>query len=242
VTADAPTLTVVIPAFNEVANLAPVINELFETVRRQPAVDSFEVVIVDDGSRDGTAEAADALAASHAAVRVVHHPINRGYGAALRTGFSTCRGRYVTAITADGEIDPAQVLGLFAVMGDADLMIGTRERTVSAYRNVLTFGLHVLMRLILGFVPDAMTVFIVRGDLLRRMELQSNTGLANLEVRMYCRLWGCRIRTGPTQVRRRLSGESKVTNVPTMVKTFWEMAKLRRALRRRAASHRRAAA
>lgn len=241
-TTGVPTLTVVIPAFNESANVGPVVAEVLEAGRRQPAVDSLEVLIVDDGSRDGTSEAADALAAQHSEVRALHHPVNRGFGAALRTGFSASRGRYVTLITADGEMDPAQVFALFASMGDADLMLGMRERTVSAYRNVLTFGLHILMRLILGFVPDPITALIVRGELLRRMDLQSNTGLANLEVRLYCRMWGCRIRTGPTQVRPRLSGESKVTNIPTMIKTFWEMAKLRRALRKREAAHRKAAA
>jgi len=242
VTGATPTLTVVVPAFNEAANLTPVVHELLEAARRQPAVDSIEIVIVDDGSRDQTAQTADALAAAHAEVCALHHPVNRGFGAALRTGFSASRGRYVTLITADGEMDPVQVFALFASMGDADLMLGMRERKVSAYRDVLTFGLNVLMRLILGFVPDPITALIVRGDLLRRMDLQSNTGLANLEVRMYCRMWGCRVRTGPTQVRPRLSGESKVTNVPTMIKTFWEMAKLRRALRQREAAHRRAAA
>jgi glycosyltransferase involved in cell wall biosynthesis len=235
------TLTIVMPAYNEAANLAPVVAELLEAVAQQPKVDSFEVLIVDDGSRDGTAEVADALAVRHSEIRVVHHPENRGFGGALRTGFSASRGRYVTNITADGEIEPAQVLGLFAAMGDADMMLGLRERTVTTYRNVLTFGLNILMRLILGFVPEATTMFIVRGDLLRRIELQSNTGLANLEVLMYCRMWGCRFATGPTQVRPRLSGESKVTNVPTMVRTFWEMAKLRRALRRRQAAHAEAA-
>ena len=64
-TPGAPTLTVVIPAFNEVANVAPVVAEVLDAGRRQPAVDSLEIVVVDDGSRDGTAEAADALAASH---------------------------------------------------------------------------------------------------------------------------------------------------------------------------------
>ena len=233
-------LTLVIPAFNEAANIGPVVQELVDAVRKDPKVESFEIVIVDDGSSDGTAEAADALAASNAAVRVIHHPQNRGFGGALRTGFTASRGRYVTLTTADGEIDPGQVLKLFAAMGDADMMLGMRERTVTTYRSVLTLGLNVLMRLILGFIPEPTTIFIVRGDLLRRMELQSNTGLANLEVQMYCRMWGCRISTGPTQVRPRLSGESKVTNVRTMAKTFWEMAKLRRALARRQAAHARA--
>jgi glycosyltransferase involved in cell wall biosynthesis len=230
-------LTIVIPAFNEAVNITPVVRELLDTLQRQNLLNSSELIIVDDGSTDGTSEAAEALAVSNAAVRVVHHPSNRGFGAALRTGFTASRGRYVTIITADGEIDPDQALRLFETIGDADLMLGIRERTVPVHRRVLTFGLNILMRLILGFVPDATTIFVVRGDLLRKMELTSNTGLANLEVLMYCRLWRCRIRSGKTTVRPRFGGESKVTNLPTIMKTFWEMAKLRRALKKRAAAY-----
>ena len=234
------TLTIVIPAYNEAANLTPVVDETLSALESH-GIDSFELLIVDDGSRDATGKTAEALAASNPAVRVLRHPVNRGFGAALRTGFSASRGRYVTLITADGEIEPAIVLGLLSAMGDADLMVGMRERTVSAYRNFLTFGFDALTRILLGFVPDAITVYIVRGELLRRMDLQSDTGLANLEVRLYCQMWGCRVRSGHARVRPRLSGESKVTNARTMVRTFWEMVKLRRALRRRRAAQAEAA-
>jgi glycosyltransferase involved in cell wall biosynthesis len=234
------TLTIVIPAYNEAANLTPVVHETLSALQSH-GVDSYELLIVDDGSRDATGKTADALAAANPAVRVLRHPVNRGLGAALRTGFSASRGRYVTLISADGEIEPAIVLGLLSAMGDADLMVGMRERTVSAYRNVLTFGFDLLTRLLIGFVPDAITVYIIRGELLRRMDLQSETGLASLEVRLYCQMWGCRVRSGHARVRPRLSGESKVTNARTMVRTFWEMVKLRRALRKRRAAQAEAA-
>ena len=77
------------------------------------------------------------------------------------------------------------------------------------------------------------TLEVTEGDLVRRMELQSETGLASLEVQLYCREWGFPIRWGVTHVRPRLSGESKVMNARTMFRTFVEMAKLRRSLRRR---------
>ncbi|HXD73865.1 MAG TPA: glycosyltransferase family 2 protein, partial [Vicinamibacterales bacterium] len=199
-------------------------------------VRSFELIVVDDGSRDGTAEIANRLAAQHATVRVIHHSVNRGFGGALRSGFSASRGELVSAISADGELPPDQILTLLGGMGDADLILGRRERTVNAFRKSLTFGLNILMRLVLGFVPDSTAIYIVRGDLLRRMDLQSNTGLANLEVLLYCRHWHRRIATGVTWTRPRLSGESKVTNVRTMWRTFVEMVRLRGAIRRRAAA------
>jgi len=228
-------LSVVIPAFNEAANLEPVVREALSVLSSEPAARSFELIIVDDGSTDGTAAVADRLAQAHASVSAIHHPANRGFGAALRSGFAESRGRLVTLITADGEIGPDQVIALMQDMGDADLMLGRRERTVTLHRHVLTFGLNLVMRLILGFVPDATGIYIVRGDLLRKMDLQSNTGLANLEVLLYCRQLKCRIRTGLTHIRPRLSGTSKVTNAKTMVRTLWEMLKLRVALRRRLA-------
>ena len=226
-------LSVVMPAFNEAGNLEAVVNETLQVLSSDPAVTSFELIVVDDGSRDGTPAIADRLSAAHAEVRAIHHASNRGFGGALRSGFSASRGDLVSAISADGELPPDQILTLLREMGDADLIVGRRERTASAFRVTLTFGLNLLFRLILGFVPDASAIYIVRGDLLRRMELQSNTGLANLEVLLHCRHWNRRIRTGVTWTRPRLSGHSKVTNARTIWRTLVEMVRLRGALRRR---------
>lgn len=226
-------LSVVIPAFNEAANLEPVVQETLRVLAAEPSVSSFELIVVDDGSLDATGAIADRLAASNQAIRAIHHGSNRGFGGALRTGFAASRGALVSAISADGELPPDQILTLLKDMGDADLVVGRRERRVNAFRRTLTFGLNVLFKMILGFVPDASAIYVVRGDVLRRMELQSNTGLANLEVLLYCRHWDRPIRTGVTWTRPRLSGESKVTNVRTMWRTCVEMVKLRSTLERR---------
>jgi glycosyltransferase involved in cell wall biosynthesis len=222
------------PAFNEANNLEPVVRETLEALTADTSVGPFEIVVVNDGSTDGTAKIADRLAAEHPDVVVaVHHPSNRGLGGALRSGFTASRGRFVSLITADGEVAPDQVTSLLRDIGDAGMILGRRERNVSAYREVITFSMNVLMRLLLGFVPDAAGIYVVRGDLVRRMTFQSETGLVSLEVQLYCREWGFPIRWGVTHVRPRLSGESKVMNARTMFRTFLEMARLRRALRAR---------
>ena len=78
------------PAHNEEANLEPLVDEALATL--PSLADRFEIVIVDDGSRDATRGIADRLAAAHPdVVRVVHHPVNLGYGAALRSGFRAAR-------------------------------------------------------------------------------------------------------------------------------------------------------
>jgi len=227
-------LSVVVPAFNEEQNVAPVVREIVETIAREDWIDGYEIVLVDDGSRDGTAGVMARLATEFAQVRVVRHELNRGFGAALKTGFAASRGAFVTCVTADGEVGVDQPLRLLREMGDRDLMLSGRARTVGAGRSVLTWGLSWASRLLMGFWPDeSVGSYVVRRDILRTIPLRSDTGLVNLEVLLYCKSHHCRIgRSGVTQARPRLSGESKVTNLPTIWRTLLEMWKLRWHIRR----------
>lgn len=226
-------LSIIVPAYNEAANVAAVVHEILQTLDDNPWVGPYEIVLVDDGSHDETGAIMDRLAAQHAQVIVAHHERNRGFGAALKTGFARSRGASVTLVTADGEIDVDQPLRLFREMGDRDLMLSRRERTVGTGRTVLTWGVDWMVRLILGFRHDnTVGVYVVRGDVVRSMPLHSDTGLVNLEVILHCRQRGCVIASsGVTRARPRLSGESKVTNLRTIVRTLWEMVKLRWRLR-----------
>jgi glycosyltransferase involved in cell wall biosynthesis len=192
-------------------------------------------VLVNDGSRDDTGAVMDRLKQAIPALTVIHHDVNRGFGAALTTGFKGSRGRVVGFITADGEIGIDQALRLYKEFGDYDLLQSGRERTVGAERRFLTWGVNLTTRLILGFPHDGnMGIYVVRGDVVRSMPLHSNTGLANLEVVLYCRHRKLKVgKSGVTHARPRLSGQSKVTNLPTIVKTMWEMWKLRRRIGRR---------
>ena len=226
-----PALSIVIPAYNEGANVTAVVEETHRVLAENTWVDSYEIVLVDDGSRDDTGRIMDALASDRRVV-VVHHEVNRGFGAALKTGFTRSRGRYVTLITGDGEIGVDQALNLYRDMGDADLMISTRERTVAVDRKILTAVATLLSHLILGVTGGTNGIYVVRGEMLRRMHLVSDTGLANLEVYLQIVEWGGRIRSGVTRTRPRLSGHSKVTNVSTSSKILLEMIKLRLARRR----------
>jgi glycosyltransferase involved in cell wall biosynthesis len=144
------------PAHNEEANLAPLVDEALATL---PAVaDEFEVIIVDDGSRDATPRLADELAAVHPGlVRAVHHPTNLGYGAALRSGFGAARHDLVAFTDGDRQFRVADLARLTARLAEADapdVVAGYRirradplVRTVYArlYRlaNRVFFGLRV---------------------------------------------------------------------------------------------------
>ena len=88
-----PNLTIVVPAFNEGANVEPVVREVVKAIADEPWVGPYEIVLVNDGSRDTTGAVMDRLAGEVPQVRVFHHPANRGFGAALKTGFRTAAAR-----------------------------------------------------------------------------------------------------------------------------------------------------
>ncbi|HEY8429488.1 MAG TPA: glycosyltransferase family 2 protein [Sandaracinaceae bacterium] len=118
-----PTLSVVMPAYNERGT----IHEALRRVLASP-VDSLEVIVVDDGSTDGTRELLTQGPALDPRVRVVLHDVNRGKGAALRTGFAEARGRYVIVQDADLEYDPNEYPLLLEPLekGLADVVYGSR--------------------------------------------------------------------------------------------------------------------
>jgi glycosyltransferase involved in cell wall biosynthesis len=203
-------------------------------VAANPWVGPYEIVLVNDGSRDDSAATLARLGNEVPQLRVFHHETNRGFGAALKTGFTNSRGRAVGFISADGEIGVDQPLRLFKEMGETDLMLSGRARSVGAGRSFLTWGVNWTSRLLLGFWPDdSVGIWVVRGDLLRAMPLYSNSGLVNLEIILHCKAQKRSIvLSGVTQARPRLSGESKVTNISTILQIFWEMWKLRWRIRR----------
>ncbi|HSK51635.1 MAG TPA: glycosyltransferase family 2 protein [Clostridia bacterium] len=144
------------PAHNEEANLAGLVEEALAAL---PAIaETFEIIAVNDGSRDGTASIADGLAATHPdVVRAVHHPTNLGYGAALRSGFGAARYELVAFTDGDRQFKVADI-GLLterlAAPDAPDVVVGFRIKRADppirtlyarAYRlaNRIFFGLKV---------------------------------------------------------------------------------------------------
>jgi len=151
-----PRLSYFFPAHNEEANLEGLVAEALETL--PSLADTFEIVIVDDGSKDATPRIADDLtAANPGVVRAVHHPTNSGYGAALRSGFRAARYEHVAFTDGDRQFHVADVGRLIDRMAEADsvdAVVGFRikradplVRTVyaRAYKlaNRIFFGLRV---------------------------------------------------------------------------------------------------
>jgi len=121
------TLAIVIPAYNEEAAIADIVRRCLdarEVIRRETGLRAVEIVVVDDGSRDRTRE----IASSLESVRLVVHPSNRGYGAALMSGFAATSAGLLAFLDADGTCDPLAFVGLHRalVQQGADMVVGNR--------------------------------------------------------------------------------------------------------------------
>jgi glycosyltransferase involved in cell wall biosynthesis len=150
-----PELSYFFPAHNEAANLGGLVAEALETL--PSLAERFEIVIVDDGSRDETPRLADELAAAHPEVRAVHHPTNLGYGAALRSGFAAARYGHIAFTDGDRQFRVADLgrlidrldgpTGPDVVVGyrikRADPLVRTVYASLYRFANLVWFGLTV---------------------------------------------------------------------------------------------------
>jgi len=117
-------LSVVVPAYNESKTIGLVIDRLMASL----AEFEYEIVIVDDASKDNTSEVIDEIMLHHENIRLIRHPLNQGKTGALRTGFKECRGRVVIVQDADLEYDPADISRVVAPILDrsAQVVYGSR--------------------------------------------------------------------------------------------------------------------
>lgn len=125
VAAGGPDLSVVVPVYNERENLAPLVAALHEALG--PLARPYEILLVDDGSTDGSGEAIDRLAAADPRVRGLHLERNAGQSAALHAGFRAARGPVLVTLDADLQNDPADIPALLAALERADAACGMRQ-------------------------------------------------------------------------------------------------------------------
>jgi glycosyltransferase involved in cell wall biosynthesis len=222
----APRLSVVVLAFNEEKNLLPALSELLGELKGLGL--SWELLIVDDGSSDRTGQLADAIALEELGVRVVHHPQNLGLGGGYRTGFREARGEWLTFFPADAQF-PATIIGTFLkASSNADMVLGYLPARPDLVGRALSLAERILYKVLFRRLPRFQGIMLFQRRMLAELPLSSEgRGWAIvMELIIRASRGPYRLVSIPTEVRPRLSGESKVNNVRTIaanLKQLWEL-------------------
>ncbi len=231
----APDTTVCIFVWNEAETLAEVIEDVRATLCEDEARlgRTYEVIIIDDGSRDGSEAIADEAAARLPHVRVVHHPENLGLGPVYRTGFEQAVGRFLSFVPGDGQFPAALVRELREHAETHDLVLGYLPGRTDVVGKTLSAVERLIYRMLVGRIPRFQGLFMVRADVLRGLALQSRGRGWAIVMEMLLRVdrAGHRILSIPQRNKPRRVGTSKVNNLRTIRANLVQLAALRRMIR-----------
>lgn len=238
-TARLPGLSVFLPCHNEEGNVERVVKGFAAMIPN--VADDYEIIVVDDGSRDRTGEIADRMAAADPHVKVVHHPVNRGYGGAVISGVRAATLPYVLLSDGDGQFDPDDVALLARKVPDYDVVVGRRiSRADPLMRRINGKAWTTLVRLLFGIkIHDIDCGFkLFKRELLDGLELRAHGAMISTEL--MARLVGRGARMAEVGVRHmpRIAGEQSGANLKVILRAFGELFRLFRELRaeRRAAA------
>lgn len=225
-------LSAFFPAHDEEANVVPMAEKLLAVLPQVAA--RFELVIVDDGSRDRTGALADEFARTHPGVRVVHHAVNRGYGGAIKSGLAACRLDYVFYTDGDCQFDPVEIARLIGQLHRADVIIGYRARRadgVVRWLNGVAWNvlIRALFRLPVRDVDCAFKLF--RTNTLAGLEPSAEGAMISTELLARIHERGHRIVEVPVSHYPRRSGSPSGASLRVIARAFVELFRMRRRLR-----------
>ncbi len=227
-----PSISAALPAYNEEANLTRTIGALIPVM--ESLTDDYEIIVVDDGSRDRTAEVAKGFAAQNPHVRLVQHKVNQGYGAALYTGFTAATKDLVFMTDSDAQFDVRELAKFLPLLAEADLVIGYRApRRDPFVRRLNGWGWTLLGNLLFGYVArDVDCAFkLFRREILDHVDIHSRGATFSLEFLVRARRAGYRVREIPVTHLPRTAGKQTGARLDVIARAFRELLMVRRQLK-----------
>ncbi len=222
-------LTLFFPCHNEEDNVERVTSEALAVARSICA--DFEIIIVNDGSVDRTAEIADALAIAHPEVRVVHHETNRGYGDALQSGFRAATKEWIFYTDGDGQFDLGEITKLLPLRDRNGIVSAYRtDRKDSVIRRLNGWCWCLLVNTLFGMrVRDIDCAFkLYPANLFNEIGLRSMGALIDTEILAKAVRLGYQIKQVGVSHYPRSAGLQSGAKVKVVLRAFKELFKLRR--------------
>ncbi len=221
-------LSVFFPAYNDSGTIASLVITALRTARK--LTPDHEVIVVNDGSADGTAEILEELASIYPQVRIVTHEKNRGYGGALRTGFASATRELIFYTDGDAQYDPAEMEALWRRFDqNVDLVNGYKiSRSDPLHRIIIGRIYHHLVKTLFGLtVRDVDCDFrMMRRSIFDTVHLEKNSGVICLEMMKKITDGGFRIAEVPVHHYHRAYGKSQFFNFRRLYRTAIDVMKL----------------
>jgi len=224
------TLSVFFPAYYDENNIGKVVEKAVEVIEELKLGD-YEIIIIEDGSPDKTAEEADRLASKYPKVRVIHHEKNMGYGATLRDGFLNSKMDYIFYSDGDNQFDLTELKKFVALIPYSDIIVGYRKhKQYSLYRKFTSLCYNYLLRLLFDIhywdIDCAFKLF--RADLFKKIEIESVDAFIDAEVMIKAKFLGYTSTEVGVEHLPRLDGISTGARPSVIFRTIKEVFQFRK--------------
>jgi len=227
-----PSISAFFPAYNDGGTIPSMVLTALMTLRA--LTDDYEIIVVNDGSADYTAEVLEELALRYPELRVIHHEQNRGYGGALRTGFSSATKELIFYTDGDAQYDPHEITRLYAAWSDrVDFVNGYKiSRSDPLHRIIIGRIYHWVVKLAFGLhLRDVDCDFrLMRRSIFDTVKLKSDSGVICVELMKKVQDAGFRIAEVPVHHYNRAYGKSQFFNYRRIWRTgkqlwglWWEL-------------------
>jgi len=221
-------VTAFFPAYNDAGTIASMVIAAIRTL--QELTDDYEVIVVNDGSVDYTAEVLDELSNIYRQLRVIHHRVNKGYGATLRKGFMAAEKKWLFYTDGDAQYDPHELTQLVNGLGDqVDIVNGYKiARNDPLHRVIIGKLYHFLMRIAFGFrLRDVDCDFrLIRRRILDEVPLESTSGTICVEMVTKFEHLGYHFAEVPVHHYHRSYGKSQFFAFPRLFRTGVQLIRL----------------
>jgi glycosyltransferase involved in cell wall biosynthesis len=227
-------LSIVMPAYNEEANIAGMLTDVLAVM--EPRFSDLEVVVVNDGSKDHTGDAVRSFIESHPHVRLVEHPHNLGYGAAVYTALTSATHDYVLWTDSDRQFVLEDIDRLTPFAGEADLVVGYRAPRRDPFQRVLFgIGWSTLVTLLFGYTArDIDCAFkLIKREVITKVigpQVQSRGAAFSAELLVRSKRAGYRIKEVPVQHMPRRAGSPTGARWHVISRAFRELWRFRQQL------------
>jgi len=225
-----PSLSLVLPAYNEADNIEPMVAEA--TPALEANVDDYEIIVVDDGSLDDTADVTRRVIENHPHVRLVQHPVNQGFGAAVFSGFTNAVKDWIFYTDADRQFVLSELAHFVPYMAQADLIAGYRAPRRDPFLRVLYGkGWSMVCTLLFGYtVRDVDCGFkLFRREIIQQLapQIASRGATFSIEWLVRAKRANYRFVELPVTHRPRVAGSQTGANIDVIVRAFRELVQLR---------------